>query len=148
MPELYRISGDTTHPTRALSFFASRQKDIQDMDLFRDKSRKGALDWETACRQVLARFEFLGDLDDRDQLFLDLVKSLLGKPYPRAREENLHEIEHPLAWLMEGLPISAEARAMTQEDIQLHQPDTKAKAPFLSLIPQIQLACFPGNAAY
>ncbi len=84
------------------------------------------LDWEIACQQVLARFEFLGDLDDRDQLFLDLAKFLLGKPYPRAREATLHEIEHPLAWLMEGLPISAEARAMTQEDIQLHQPDTKA----------------------
>jgi predicted nucleotidyltransferase component of viral defense system len=41
------------------------------------------LDWETACQQVLARFEFLGDLDDRDQLFLDLAKFLLGKPYPK-----------------------------------------------------------------
>ena len=84
------------------------------------------LDWETACQQVLAHFEFLGDLDDRDQLFLDLAKFLLGKPYPKAKEAILHGIEHPLAWLMEGLPISAEARAMTQEDIQLHQPDTKA----------------------
>jgi hypothetical protein len=84
------------------------------------------LDWETACRQALARFEFLGDLDDRAPLFLDLVKSPLGKPYPKAREETLHEIEHPLAWLMEALPISAEARTMTQEDSQLHQPDTKA----------------------
>ena len=84
------------------------------------------MDWETACQQVLARFEFLGDLDDRDRLFLDLAKFLLGKPYPKAREETLHEIKHPLAWLMEGLPISAEARAMTQEDIQLYQSDTKA----------------------
>jgi len=84
------------------------------------------LDWEIACQQVLARFEFLGDLDDRDMLFLDLAKVLLGKPYPKARKETLHEIKHPLAWLMEGLPISAEALAMTQEDIQLHQPDTKA----------------------
>jgi predicted nucleotidyltransferase component of viral defense system len=84
------------------------------------------LDWETACQQVLARFEFLGDLDDRDQIFLDLAKLLLGKPYPKVREATLHEIERPLAWLMEGLPISAEARAITQEDIQLHQPDTKA----------------------
>lgn len=84
------------------------------------------LDWEIACQQVLARFEFLGDLDDRDMLFLDLAKVLLGKPYPKAREAILHGIEHPLAWLMEGLPISAEARAMTQEDILLHQPATRA----------------------
>jgi predicted nucleotidyltransferase component of viral defense system len=84
------------------------------------------LDWETICRQVLARFEFLGDLDERDQHFLDLAKFLLGKSYPRAREATLHEIKQPLAWLMEGLPISAEARAMTLEDIQLYQSDTKA----------------------
>jgi hypothetical protein len=84
------------------------------------------LDWETACQQVLARFEFLGDLDDRDQLFLDLAKFLLGKPYPRAREAALHDIEHPLAWLMEGLPISAEAQAMTQEDIKPFRPRTEA----------------------
>jgi hypothetical protein len=60
------------------------------------------------------------------QAFLDLTKFLLGKPYPKAREATLHEIEHPLAWLMEGLPISAEVWAITQEDIQLHQSDTKA----------------------
>jgi predicted nucleotidyltransferase component of viral defense system len=84
------------------------------------------LDWETACQQVLARFEFLGDLDDRDQLFLDLAKFLLGKPYPKAREATLHEIEHPLAWLMEGLPISAEAQAMTQEDIKPYKPHAEA----------------------
>jgi predicted nucleotidyltransferase component of viral defense system len=72
------------------------------------------LDWETACQQVLARFEFLGDLDDRDQIFLDLAKFLIGKPYPRAREATLHEIERPLAWLMEGLPVSAEGQATTR----------------------------------
>ncbi|MGC9336314.1 MAG: nucleotidyl transferase AbiEii/AbiGii toxin family protein [Anaerolineae bacterium] len=89
--------------------------------------RHGAeLDWETACQQVLARFEFLGDLDDRDQLFLDLAKVLLGKPYPKARESFLQEIERPLAWLMEGLPISAEAEAMTREDIKPYRPDAEA----------------------
>jgi hypothetical protein len=41
---------------------------------------------------VLAYFGFLGDLDDRDQHFLDLAKFLLGKPYPRAREATLHGI--------------------------------------------------------
>lgn len=84
------------------------------------------LDWKTACQQVLARFAFLGDLDDRDQLFLDLAKFLLGKPYPRAKEALLHGIEHPLAWLMEGLPLSAEADAMTQEDIKPYRPHAEA----------------------
>jgi predicted nucleotidyltransferase component of viral defense system len=84
------------------------------------------LDWEAACHRVLAYYAFLGNLDDRDQLFLDLAKFLLGKPYPKAREAALHEIEHPLAWLMEGLPISAEARAMTQEDIKPYKPHAEA----------------------
>ena len=57
---------------------------------------------------------------------LDLAKFLLGKPYPRAREAALHEIERPLAWLMEGLPVSAEARAMTQEDIKPYRPHPEA----------------------
>lgn len=94
---------------------------------FRDDVRSlirhgSELDWEAACQQVLAHFQFLGELDDRDQIFLDLAKLLLGRPYPGAREAILRGIEHPLAWLMEGLPISAEAQAVTQEDIKLHGP--------------------------
>jgi hypothetical protein len=74
----------------------------------------------------LARFEFLGELDDRDRLFLDLAKVLLGKPYPKAKESFLHGVEYPIAWLMEGLPISAEARAVTQEDIKPFRPHAAA----------------------
>jgi hypothetical protein len=37
----------------------------------------------------LAHFAFLGDLDDRDRLFLDLAKALLGKPYPKAKGATL-----------------------------------------------------------
>ena len=82
--------------------------------------RGGELDWQAACEQVLNYFAFLGELDDRDYLFLDLAKYLLRKPYPKASEETIRGIEHPLAWLMEGLPISAAAAAMTQEDIKLY----------------------------
>jgi len=96
-------------------------------DDVRSLIRRGTeLDWEAACQRVLAHFSFLGDLDERDHLFLDLAKVLLGKPYPRAREAMLREIEHPLACLMAGLPISAEAQAMTQEDIRLHQANAGA----------------------
>jgi len=80
------------------------------------------LDWEAACKKVLSHFTFLGDLDDRDRLFLDLAKVLLGKPYPKAKGAILREIKYPLAWLMEGLPISAEAQTMTQEEIKLYMP--------------------------
>jgi len=82
--------------------------------------RGSTLDWPAACEQVLDYFAFLGELDDRDRLFLDLAKYLLRKPYPKASEETVKGIERPLAWLMEGLPISAEAAAMTQKDIKLH----------------------------
>ena len=82
--------------------------------------RGSALDWQAACEQVLNYFAFLSELDDRDRLFLNLVKYLLHKPYQRASEEGIRGIERPLAWLMEGLPISAEAAAMTQKDIRLH----------------------------
>jgi len=80
------------------------------------------LDWQMACGRVLDCFAFLGELDERDLLFLDMAKSLLHKPYPGAREELFLGIEHPLAWSMEGLPISAEARAVTQEDMKPYQP--------------------------
>jgi len=80
------------------------------------------LDWQIACGQVLDYFAFLGELDERDLLFLDVAKYLLHKPYPGAREGLIVGIEHPLAWLMEGLPISAEARAVTQEDMRPYLP--------------------------
>ena len=84
--------------------------------------RGSTLDWPAACAQVLNNFAFLGELDDRDRLFLDLAKYLLHKPYPKASEETIKGVGRPLAWLMEGLPISAEAAAMTQEDIRIHLP--------------------------
>lgn len=85
------------------------------------------LDWQIACGEVLAYFAFLGELDERDLLFLDVAKHLLHKPYPGAREGLILGIEHPLAWLMEGLPISTEARAMTQEEMRPYMP-TQADA--------------------
>jgi hypothetical protein len=80
------------------------------------------LDWQAACSHVLDYFTFLGEMDERDLLFLDMAKYLLRKPYPGAREELILGIEHPLAWLTEGLPISDEARAVTQEDMRPYQP--------------------------
>lgn len=86
--------------------------------------RGNVFNWPDACRQVLERFAFLGDLDERDRIFLDLAKCLLHRPYPRGSERMLEGIENPLAWLMDSLPISAEAAAMTQEDMKLHLPGT------------------------
>jgi hypothetical protein len=76
-------------------------------------------DWQQASRAVLDRFSFLGDLDARDQDFLDLARYLLGKPVFQHEVEALAQIEQPLAWLMEGLPIAPEAVALRQEDIRV-----------------------------
>lgn len=82
--------------------------------------RQGSsLDWSAACERVLDYYAFLAELDDRDHLFLDLAKYLLHKPYPKVNEKTIKVIEYPLAWLMEGLPISDEAVSMTQEDIRI-----------------------------
>lgn len=79
-------------------------------------------DWQQASRSVLERFAFLDNLDERDQQFLDLARLLLHKPLAEARKDTISQIEHPLAWLMEGLPISDEAARLSIEDIQVFQP--------------------------
>ncbi|MBC8506112.1 MAG: nucleotidyl transferase AbiEii/AbiGii toxin family protein [Chloroflexi bacterium] len=86
--------------------------------------RQGSsLDWSAACERVLDYFAFLEELDDRDHLFLDLAKRLLHKPYPKASEEIIKGIKYPLAWLMEGVPISDEAATLDQEDIEIYLPE-------------------------
>mgnify|MGYP001599168627 FL=1 len=71
---------------------------------------------------MLDRFTFLGDLDERDHLFLELAGHLLQKPIPERSKELVQQIEYPLAWLMEGIPISAEAAALRQDDIRVFIP--------------------------
>ncbi len=83
-------------------------------------------DWQRACQAVAERFAFLGQLDQRDHLFLDLARYLLGRPIADARMALVQQIEHPLAWLMEGVPISPEAAIMRQEDIRLFRPEEDA----------------------
>jgi predicted nucleotidyltransferase component of viral defense system len=85
--------------------------------------RGSSLDWTAACERVVGYYAFLGELDERDELFLDLAKYLLKKPYPKASEAAIQGIERPLAWLMEGLPVSREAATKSQEDLQIYLPD-------------------------
>ena len=75
------------------------------------------------AHDVPAGIEFLvvvGELNDLDSLFLDMAKYLVGKPYPKVREEVLQTIIHPVAWLIKGISTSMDAQVMTQEDIKLH----------------------------
>ena len=65
----------------------------------------------------------MGHLDDGDRQALDLARYLLGKPVSTARLAKIQEVEHSLAWLIEGIPISPEAEALRQEDIRLFTPE-------------------------
>jgi len=75
--------------------------------------------WQQASQVVLDRFAFLGDLDERDEHFLDLARYLLGKPVLHHEVATLAQIEHPIAWLMEDVPITPDAAALRQEDIRV-----------------------------
>jgi predicted nucleotidyltransferase component of viral defense system len=76
-------------------------------------------DWQQACQAVLDRYAFLAELDERDRGFLRLARHLLGAPVSEHEAETLAQIEHPIAWLMEGSPITTEAAALRQDDIRL-----------------------------
>lgn len=76
-------------------------------------------DWQQASQAVLERFAFLGDLDERDSRFLDLARHLLERPGSEHAAEALAQIEHPIAWLMAGIPITPEAAALRTDDIRL-----------------------------
>lgn len=76
-------------------------------------------DWQQASQTVLDRFVFLGDLDERERQFLDLARVLLGRPVPEREAAALEQIEHPIAWLMAGVPITSEAAALRKDDIRL-----------------------------
>lgn len=75
--------------------------------------------WQQASQVVLDRYAFLADLDERDRRFLHLARYLLEAPISEHEAETLTRIEHPIAWLMEGSPITSEAAALRQDDIRL-----------------------------
>jgi predicted nucleotidyltransferase component of viral defense system len=77
-------------------------------------------DWAIASQAVLDRFAFLGDLEERDRRFLDLARYLLDKPPRPTDAEALAAVERPIAWLMDGAPISPEAAALSQDDIRVY----------------------------
>lgn len=76
--------------------------------------------WQQASQAVLDRYAFLADLDERDREFLRLVRYLLGTPISEHEAVTLAQIEHPIAWLMEGCSITAEAADLRQDDIRLY----------------------------
>lgn len=75
--------------------------------------------WQEASQAVLERFAFLADFDERDGHFLELARRLLGRPGSEHSGDALAQIEHPIAWLMESIPITPEAAALRVDDIRL-----------------------------
>lgn len=58
-------------------------------------------------------------LEQADVRFLDLARKLLQKPVSGAALATVADIEYPIAWLMEEIPISEEAAVLRQEDIRV-----------------------------
>lgn len=76
---------------------------------------------ETAARSVLEWLRFLGELDEQDNDFLLLVRSLLGKEeLPKDKREKISSIANPLLYLFDNNKnITSEAAKVTTEEIKL-----------------------------
>jgi predicted nucleotidyltransferase component of viral defense system len=70
--------------------------------------------------RVISSYSFLADSDERDTIFLLLVRHLLGQPIPGSRRDDVQAIEFPLRYLFEGHSITPEARNVTVDDIRLY----------------------------
>lgn len=77
-------------------------------------------DVEEAISTLPEAYDFLFDLDERDEEFILLARHLLGKVGEK-RAADVLEHEHPLAWLFEGHSgISKRALEATQDTIYVH----------------------------
>lgn len=80
-------------------------------------------DVEEALSTLPEAYDFLFDLDDRDEQFILLARHLLGKVGKR-RASDVLEHENPLAWLFEGhTGISKRALEATRDTIYVHTDD-------------------------
>ena len=77
-----------------------------------------SFDAPAAIRNFLAAFEFLGQPDARDEEFLALAKRLAGRTKSVKKLARTSHIVHPLKTLMAPIPITAQAAALTVDDIR------------------------------
>lgn len=77
-----------------------------------------AFDAPTATRDFLADFDFLGQPDARDEEFLALAKGLVGRTKSVKKLAKTSHVVHPLKALMGPISITAEAAALTVDDIR------------------------------
>lgn len=72
-----------------------------------------------AMRRIIADLEFLGQPDERDTEFLALAKGLVGRTTSPKKLAKTSHVVHPIKTLMDPIPITPEAAAMTVDDIRL-----------------------------
>ncbi len=77
-----------------------------------------AFDAPSVTREFLTGFEFLNRPDAQDEEFLALAKGLIGRTTSAKKLAKTKHVVHPLKALMTPIPITAEAAALTVEDIR------------------------------
>ncbi|MHB1908869.1 MAG: nucleotidyl transferase AbiEii/AbiGii toxin family protein [Nitrososphaerales archaeon] len=82
---------------------------------------------EKAPKSVLEWLSFLGDLDARDNDFLMIVRSLLGKrELPKDERKKISSMIHPLAHLFDNdSKITSDAAKITTDEIKLFSRKSK-----------------------
>ena len=63
-------------------------------------------------------FKHLKEPDERELEFLALAKVLIGRTISKAKIAKTKHIAYPLKALMDPIPITAEAAALTADDIR------------------------------
>lgn len=75
-------------------------------------------DARAAIEKFLALFKDLKEPDERELEFLSLAKGLIGRTTSAKKLAKTAHVVHPLKALMHPLPITAEAAALTVDDIR------------------------------
>lgn len=84
-----------------------------------------SFDAPAAIREFLDAFAHFGEPDAQDEEFLALAKGLIGRTTSARKLAKTAHVVHPLKALMHPISITAEALAMTVEDIRPERSNKK-----------------------
>lgn len=73
---------------------------------------------EKAMERILKFYSFLGNLDENDEKFLVLAKTMLGEEVGK-KKQLVKDIKHPLALLFKNLPITERAKKMNLQEFKI-----------------------------
>lgn len=75
---------------------------------------------DASVEKVLSNYDFLSDLDERDENFISLSKRLLDKPVSKERMEVISKIKHPIIYLFgDDARLSERARRLGIEESRI-----------------------------